>query len=217
MPAARQIGRRSQRPLNFRHEGHCRTVFLQTLRLPISEHVMEPAQPGVKRRLPRGGCEERSELIIPAAANLLLNAGHPGDVKVQHVIGPKRAAVRVAGVRVSRIHQHHRSRAAALPYLPVQIDTATVRDDANGERFVRVFAVTGVASVVNRTRLHKRKRVIAPECWVGSLSYRRSHAIRHSLSRDIEPCAPSLYRSRREAIRELPGRSLHARKLAGHA
>jgi hypothetical protein len=107
------------------------------------------------------------ELIITAAAEILLNFGQPSNVKVQHPIGPECPAVRVASVRLSRIHQHHRASADALLRTPVQIGTATVRDDANGERFMCVLAVTDFATVLNGTRFHKRQRLIAPERWLG--------------------------------------------------
>jgi hypothetical protein len=68
---------------------------------------------------------------------------------------------------VPGVHYNHGSSADAFPLSPVQVDTAAVRDDSNGERFVRVFGVTDFATVMNRTRFDKRKRVIAPESWRG--------------------------------------------------
>lgn len=43
-----------------------------------------------------------------------------------------------------------------------------------------VFGVADLATVMNRTRFDKRKRVIAPEPWPGWLSYRSGHFLRPS-------------------------------------
>src|ERR1700716_2325874 len=78
---------------------------------------------------------------------------------------------------VSRVHYNHRSSADAFPRLPVQVGTAAIRDDSNGERFMCMFGVADHATVVNRTRFDKRKCVVAPEPWHGQLSYRSDHVL----------------------------------------
>lgn len=51
---------------------------------------------------------------------------------------------------------------------------------------MHVLGVTDFASVVNRTRLDKRQRVITPESWLGWLLYRSNHVLQPFLWQVIE-------------------------------
>src|SRR5882724_10586499 len=97
---------------------------------------------------------------------------------------------------VSRVHYNHRSSADAFPRLPVQVGTAAIRDDSNGEHFMCMFGVADHATVVNRTRFDKRKCVVAPEPWQGQLSYRSDHVLRPPNPPVLKSYSRLLYRRR---------------------
>jgi hypothetical protein len=127
-----------------------------------------------------------------ADAKVLLNAAEPGDVDVEHAIGPKVVVAGVAGMRVSRVHYNNRSSTDVFALFSVQIGTAAVYDYSYGERFMCVFGVADIATVVDGTRFDEWKRVIAPESRFASLLYGSDHVRRSSIYRlsgpTIVPC-----------------------------
>ena len=113
---------------------------------------------------------------VVAEAQLVLQVAQPGAVDVEHAIRPGLPIHGVAGMHVTRVHQHQRAGRDLLARLFIEVGAAALGDGADRKTLMGMLGVAQQTAIEGFARFHEGQRRVAPEAWGGGLLLSAHHA-----------------------------------------